>query len=121
MITNLYVYNIKNKKVKRPIKVQNLMAFSYSSAAGVKEFIIHVKNDYDYRFISDQFVEIKECLKFLYNKVTGKNLPIYKVQNAKLKEYETTKKDLRNTRDVVPEEKFLDSSENVYKEGSADP
>jgi len=53
MITNLYTYNIKNKKVKRPIKIQNLMAFTYSSAAGIKEFIIHVKNDYDYRFISD--------------------------------------------------------------------
>jgi hypothetical protein len=29
------------------------MAFTYSAVAGIKEFIIHVKNDYDYRFISD--------------------------------------------------------------------
>jgi|JI9StandDraft_2_1071091.scaffolds.fasta_scaffold585891_1 hypothetical protein len=93
------------------------MAFTYSSIAGIKEFIIHVKNDYDYRFISDQFQEIKECLKYLYHSVTSKNLPIYKVANPKLKDYETTKKDLRNSKDIVPEEKFLDASENIYPEG----
>jgi len=92
------------------------MGFTHSKVGGVKEFILHVKNDYDYRFVSDQYLEIKEAVKYFFNKATGKNLPIYKVQNSKLKEYETTKKDLKNGKDVVPEDKCKDRSEDVFPE-----
>ena len=64
LCTNLYLYNIKSKsksisnlnllEIKRPIGIAKLMAFTCSSQAGVSEFIIHVKNDYDYRFSSDE-------------------------------------------------------------------
>ena len=92
------------------------MGYTFSSSEGCKEFIIHVKNDYDYRFISEQFLGIKECLKYLYHQIVGKNLPIYKVDTTKLKEYETSKKDLRNGKDVVPEERFREKGEELYPE-----
>jgi serum/glucocorticoid-regulated kinase 2 len=117
LITNKYTYNIKSKKVKRPIKISNLMAYTYSSAAGCNEFIIHVKNDYDYRFISDQYQEIKDCLKYLYHQLSGKNLPIYRLANNKLKDHETTKKDLKIGKDVVPPETMRASEEDTYAEG----
>ena len=108
---------LKEKLRSSPQHIKKMLALSFKFSLIDKEFIIHVKNDYDYRFISDQFQEIKECIKYLYHAVTSKNLPIYKVANSKLKEYETTKKDLRNSKDIVPEEKYLDASENIYPEG----
>ena len=95
------------------------MGFTFSQLETCKEFIIHVKNDYDYRFISEQYLEIKQCLKYLYHQIVGKNLPVYKVSGSKLKEYETSKKDLRNGRDVVPEERFRDKGEDDYAEGES--
>lgn len=60
--------------------------------------------------------EIKKCLKYLYFKQTGQNLPIYSVPQMKLKEFETSKKDVKRGVEKLPEEKFLNFSENMYKE-----
>jgi hypothetical protein len=116
LVTNLYVYNIKNKKIKRPIGIQKLMAFTISSAPGIKEFIIHVKQDYDYRFISEEFMEIKDALKYQFNQLTDKNLPVYIVNNSKLRDYETSKKDMRRGYDNKPEQQFIAESENIFAE-----
>jgi len=43
-------------------------------------------------------------------------LPIYSVPHAKLKEYETSKKDMKKGIEKNPENKFLVPSENMYKE-----
>ena len=64
--------------------------------------------------ISRRVSEIKQCLKYMYHQSTGKNLPIYLVPNPKLREYETSKKDMRRGYDNKPDDKYIDSSENQY-------
>ena len=55
------------------------MALSKSTEAGNKEFVVHVKGEYDYRFIcelrDDMFEQIKACYFHLMND----NLPVYGV------------------------------------------
>lgn len=66
--------------------------------------------------IFTSFLEIKDSLKYVYYKATGKNLPIYKVNTTKLREYETSKKHMRAGTDMIPGPEFLDKSEKVYEE-----
>ena len=55
------------------------------------EFIVHVNDEYDYRFVCDMREELFEQLKACYFNLMNKNIPIYGVP-AKLKEYATSKK-----------------------------
>lgn len=64
---------------QRSIRLQKVMALSKSTEAGNKEFVVHVKGEYDYRFIcelrDDMFEQIKACYFHLMND----NLPVYGV------------------------------------------
>jgi serum/glucocorticoid-regulated kinase 2 len=84
-----------------------------------KEFIVHVKSEYDYRFESDFRKEIFEALKYVFYCDYKTNLPVYAVPD-KLKEYATSKKDIIQMVEVNPNEQFRDRKEDVYPEtGSA--
>ena len=50
------------------------------------EFIVHVKDEYDYRFICEERDELFEALKQCYFNIMNDNLPIYGVP-SKLKEF----------------------------------
>lgn len=60
--------------------------------------------------------DIFAALKKIYYDTTGKNLPIYSVPCAKLKEYETSKKDMKKGVEIIPEELHRVTSEDHYDE-----
>ena len=52
IITNLNVYNFKRKKLRRVVPIENLAGLTKLLKSDSQEFVIHVKQDYDYRLES---------------------------------------------------------------------
>ena len=79
-----------------------------------KEFIVHVKDEYDYRFICELREELFEQLKSCYFNLMNANLPIYGVP-SKLKEYATSKKDIKQGNEKLPPDSYIMPGENLYE------
>lgn len=52
LITNEKVYNLQKLKIKRSINIKDLLAVTITTEGEKDEFVLHVGQDYDYRFIS---------------------------------------------------------------------
>ena len=76
---------------------------------------MHVKNEYDYMFESENRNDIFESVKYAFWKMKGYNMPIYGV-NDKLQDYATTKKDINNGYEIEPKEEHRMKSEDKYPE-----
>ena len=79
------------------------------------EFVVHIKNEYDYRFESDQRRLIFDSLKWSFWKQNKINLPVYGVDD-KLKEYHTSKRDISQGIEVNPPKNKRIESEDIYSE-----
>ena len=90
------------------------MALSKSTEANNKEFVVHVRGEYDYRFIcelrDDMFDQIKACYFHLMNE----NLPVYGVP-GKLKQHRTSKNDAKAGLDKIPPDSFRLRAEDDYE------
>lgn len=90
------------------------MALSKSTEAGNKEFVVHVKGEYDYRFIcelrDEMFEQIKSCFFLLMNQ----NLPVYGVP-GKLKTHCTSKNDAKAGIEKLPPDSFRLRGEDLYE------
>ena len=71
-----------------------MKALSKSTQSGNNEYVVHVRDEYDYRFVCDRREELFEHLKACYFTSMNKNLPIYGVP-SKLKDIATSKKDIK--------------------------
>ena len=78
------------------------------------EFVVHVTNEYDYRYLSDYREEIFEALKYVFWRHNNSTVPVYGVPDN-LKEYHTSKKDISNGSEINPDEKFRLKKEDIYK------
>lgn len=116
LLTNHCLYNIKKNTVQRRISVGAIKAVSRSTKEP-REFIVHVKSEYDYRFESDFRKEIFDAIKYVFYLTNKHNLPVYAVPD-RLKEYSTSKKDIIQGVEVNPNEQFRDKSEDLYEEGA---
>lgn len=56
---------------QRRIKVAKMKALSKSTQAGNNEFVVHVKDEYDYRFVCEKREELFEQLKACYFSITN--------------------------------------------------
>jgi hypothetical protein len=117
MLTNQYLYNIKKTEVQRKIALKSIKSVTKSSIQNNLQFIVHIKNEYDYMFESDFRKEIFEALKYVYWATNKINLPVYGV-NDKLKDHATTKKDITNGYEVKQDDKNRIKSEDIYEEDS---
>lgn len=90
-----------------------MIALSKSSEKGNGEFVVHVQNEYSYRFICELRDELFEALKAVYFKTANKNLPIYSC--SKCKDYATSKKDAGAGNFKTPPEDFRVVSEDIYE------
>ena len=79
---------------QRRIKISKMKALSKSTQSGNNEFVVHVKDEYDYRFVCELRDELFEQLKACYFSLMNTNLPIYGVP-SKLKDIATSKKDIK--------------------------
>ena len=93
-----------------------MKALTKSVEPGNMEFIVHVKDEYDYRFVCEMREELFEQLKSCYFNLMNANLPIYGVpSNTKLKEFATSKKDIKQGHERLPPDSYCMPSENLYE------
>ena len=78
------------------------------------ELVVHVQAEYDYRFICPTREELFASLKECYFRVMNDNLPIYGVPD-KLKEYSTSKKDIKKGNVRKPPDSFRLKNEDSYE------
>lgn len=78
------------------------------------DFIVHVKNEYDYRFICEDRDKLFLSLKAVYFTMMNKNLPIYNVQDD-MSKYSTSKKDAKASIEKTPPDECRDHDEDVYE------
>ncbi|CDW73477.1 UNKNOWN [Stylonychia lemnae] len=113
LLTNVYLSNLKKKTFQRKIPIVKVKAATKSTQEGCLEFIVHVKQEYDYRFVCDERDEFFRALKKVYYDLNGENLPIYG-PNTRLKDYATSKKDMKKGAEIVPEENYRMRGEDLY-------
>lgn len=68
-------------------------------------------------FESETRDEIFEAIKHTCWSKNGKNLPVYGVPDH-LKEYHTSKKDVQESREVIPDVKYRMKEEDIYPENA---
>ena len=78
------------------------------------EFIVHVKNEYDYRFVCEKREELFSHLKECYFTLMNENLPIYGVP-GKVKEFSTSKKDIKAGCEKQPPEGYRLRNEDLFE------
>ena len=99
---------------KREIALRNVMAISKSTEESNKEFVVHVRADYDYRFICEMREELFEQIKACFFHLMNENLPVYGVP-GKLAQHATSKNDKKANVDKVPPENFRLRGEDLYE------
>jgi len=117
LLTNKFLYNIKKEDIKRKINVSKIKSVTKSTKDGNREFVIHVKSEYDYRFESDYRKDIFEAIKYVYWRANKTNLPVFGVPD-RLKDYHTSKRDIEHGTEVEPDPKYRRRSEDRYSENA---
>lgn len=103
VITEFAIYNIKKTTIKRRIPFEDLDSISISIISS--EFVLHIRNSFDYRFLSfEKRTEILEAI--LYVMCVIKKLcttfKLYEVDMINLNNVMTTKQDFKNKRVIRP-------------------
>ncbi|CAD8061468.1 unnamed protein product [Paramecium sonneborni] len=118
LLTNRFVYNIKTDskilqffgksiQIQRKIRLQLISAIIVSNIG--TEFVLHVSQEYDYRFQSSDFRKtILETLIIVYNSLTYKKLPFYFKDDFTLISYCTTENDVKKGIKRYPIEKPIE-------------
>lgn len=113
VITNEAVYNIKKQKAKRRILVMNLLSITTSKSS--EEFVMHVPEEYDYRYKSAKKEEIIAAIKKANPKVN-----VIATDESELNEVALTKPQasqqtreqiLRRTQALVAQDKSSDEDD----------
>lgn len=123
IITDKAVYDIKGTAIKSRIMLEKIDAVSKSTRSS--EFVIHVKDDYDIRFIShenrDELIEI--LLHVICNiKKLGKSFPVYIVPSVSLGQMMTTPHLFQSRAQMRPPgETLVMMNPEKYKDKEEDP
>ena len=97
-----------------------MKGLSRSTQAGNMEFVVHVKNEYDYRFICEDRDKLFLQIKAVFFNKMNQNLPIFDVPEN-LKNYATSKKEIKEAVEKMPPDQYRNKSEDIYEpfDGSA--
>lgn len=107
-ITDKALYNVNKKKIKRKILLENLSAISLSNLSC--EFVLHIENEYDYRFSShDLRYEIIKCILLVAKNILKKDvINIYYYDSINLNNITTTEKVLKSGKRKELDSKVLE-------------
>lgn len=114
ILTTHLLANIKRKEFQRKIRINTIRALSRSTIANDFDFIVHVKDEYDYRFICEDREKLFTQIKAVYFNTCNKNLPIYDVPES-LQKYATSKKDSKNNQEKTPPDSMRNYDEDIYE------
>lgn len=121
-VTDEAVYEINKKSVKSRVVLEGIDAISKSTLSS--EFVIHIKDDYDIRFISQEYrdIIIETLLEVLCSvRKLYKAFPVYVVPAVGLSQYTTSPRLFKGRCEVRPPadnlvlmnpEKYKDKEEN---------
>ena len=96
LITDKAVYNLMPndfKKCKRRIKLENIGSISVSQTSD--EFVVHVPEEYDYRFKSSKKIAIADCIARVVSQRFDKRVKKINRAQETLKGIAMTKKEAR--------------------------
>jgi len=92
LITNLAIYNLKKKSLKRRIDYKSLRGITVSKITD--EFVLHGNDEeYDYNYISAKKKKMIEFISRSYFEVTKKEIGLCELEAKSLKNVVTTKKE----------------------------
>jgi len=83
LITNRHIFNLMPdnfSKCNRCMNIRQLHHLTISSAG--KEFVIHLTDDYDYRFSTPFYEQAVKCMREAYAKLTGSELAVTEVSDV---------------------------------------
>ena len=114
LLTTEKIANIKKKEFQRKINIKNIRALSRSTVLKDMDFVVHVDNEYDYRFICEDREKLFVQIKAVFFTKMNKNLPIYDVPDG-LNKYATSKKDVQKGIFKLPPDSLRNHDEDVYE------
>mmetsp|Transcript_1380 Transcript_1380/g.1886 ORF Transcript_1380/g.1886 Transcript_1380/m.1886 type:complete len:217 (+) Transcript_1380:302-952(+) len=95
VVSNLNIYNFKAKKLRRAVPIKNLSGLTKLLKQGSQEFVLHIKQEHDYRLISEYRETIFQVIKMAYLSQCQENLPIFGILKQRaLADYTTTERDI---------------------------
>lgn len=98
-----------------------MKGLSRSTEASNFEFVVHVKNEYDYRFTCEDRDKLFLQIKAVFFNKMNQNLPIFDVPEN-LKNYATSKKDIKGSTERMPPDNYRNKDEDIYEPiGSGSP
>lgn len=67
IVTNLTIYNFKQKKLRRAVPIRNLAGLTkLLKQNNSQEFVIHIKRAHDYRLLSEHRDTLFQVIKMAY-------------------------------------------------------
>ena len=114
LLTTSRLANIKKKEFQRTIKINTIRALTRSTVENDFDFIVHVKDEYDYRFICEDREKLFVQIKAVYFTKMNKNLPIYNVHDG-INKFTTSKKDARVNNEKTPPDSYRSYDEDIYE------
>ena len=103
VITENAIYNIKKSQVKRRIALEKLESITISTTSS--EFVLHIKDEYDYRYLSyERRSEIIETILFILCNIRKlcTAFKIYEVDAINLNQVMTTQANFKDKKLVRP-------------------
>ena len=118
VITSAKLYNFREKNgkyyLKRVIPIPSVGGVTKSLSKKCSEFVIHVPEQYDYRYQSEKRDVIIQSLKMAYISLMKENLPIYGIDAKDLKHYTTTEKDRYKGKSRIPGKEHQLKEEDIF-------
>jgi len=114
LLTTQHLANVKDHEFQRRIAIKSIKAMTKSTQLNNNEFIVHVKDEYDYRFNCEKREELFEHLKECFFNLMNENLPIFGVP-GNVKEFATSKKDIKAGTEKVPPDSYRLRNEDLYE------
>lgn len=118
LLTNKYLYNIKgDSTVQRKIAVADIKCLTKSIKKKSNDFIIHIRKQYDYQYMSEYRAQIFMAIKYVFWTNNKSNIPVYGVE-GKIDNFATTKKHISNGDQIPQDEMFRLKNEDLYGFGT---
>eukprot|EP00455_Lapot_gusevi_P042692 TRINITY_DN509_c0_g1_i2.p1 TRINITY_DN509_c0_g1~~TRINITY_DN509_c0_g1_i2.p1 ORF type:complete len:541 (+),score=170.49 TRINITY_DN509_c0_g1_i2:57-1679(+) len=130
LITDAALYNLMPRDygtMKRRIAIEVVESISISALSD--EFVVHVPQEYDYRFKSPKKEEIADTISAQHRKKTGKKLRMVHINEEELKEITVTKavtsmqdrEEILRKRNALAAEEHESDKEDEESSNKSDP
>lgn len=104
-ITDLALYNINKRELKRRVDLADITGITktVSPTKAPLEFTIHISIECDLRYVTCRKEIVIDLIRRLFFiEWSGRNIPLFHVQNKDLEEYTTTERDFKKGKSRFP-------------------